>query len=244
MLNISNLEKIRTDFEILKGSFPKLSLIEENESLVVVGDLEFKVNYAGETFDAHFLIELSGLENYPFDPPFAKELTGRTLDWHTNFDRTLCITAPVEVKRKYNSSKNLLGFVEDLLIPYFAAFLFWEKHGYSPDGEYAHGPEGLFEYYKEFFNVGSERIVLLFLQTIILGSYAGHLGCVCESGKIFRKCHGEKIIELKRFQSLRELACEFLGMLLFLIEGNSSFESEGIRYKEVLSFAKKKKIVK
>ncbi|EMO68635.1 hypothetical protein LEP1GSC132_0387 [Leptospira kirschneri str. 200803703] len=244
MLNVSNLEKIKTDFEMLRGDFPKLSLIEDHKSLVVAGDLEFKADYAGETFDAHFLIELSGFENYPLEPPLAKELTGRTLEWHTNSDQTLCISAPVEVKRKYNAKRNLLGFVEDLLIPYFTAFLFWEKHGFLPDGEYSHGNEGILEFYKDYFNIRSERVIVLFLQTIIIGSYAGHLNCVCGSGKIFRKCHGEKILELKRLQSPRELVYDFFGILTFLTEGNSQLKFAEIRHKEVLYFCKKNKIFK
>lgn len=65
-----------------------------------------------------------------------------------------------------------------------------------PFGELSHGGKGIFENYKDLFNVVSTEQVLRLFKILVDKSYKGHNPCPCNSGKVLRKCHGDILREI------------------------------------------------
>jgi hypothetical protein len=142
---------------------------------------------------------------YPNILPTAKETGGRIpMDFHTNLDMTLCLGSPIEMKKKFREREFLIGFVEDLLIPFLYGFSYREKYGEMPYGELPHGIDGVLKSYQTLFHVNDELAVIAFLKILADQNYRGHMVCPCGSGLKLRNCHGGIIKELMNYQSAQE----------------------------------------
>lgn len=194
-MNVPN-PLVEAHFAELITKYDQLTLIWSNGKQVVQGLLEFKASFNNISIQDSFQIKLLIPSDYPDTPPVAKETAGRIpKGFHSNHDG-LCLAAPIEIRRKFSENPTLLGFVNDLLIPFLFAFCYWEKHGIMPFGELSHGKKGIMEYYLDFFKVNSESTVLNLLKIIATGDYKKHHKCPCGSGIIIRYCHGESLMKL------------------------------------------------
>ena len=79
-----------------------------------------------------------------------------------------------------------------------------------PFGERSHGVEGIYEYYKEYFDAESKEQVLALLEAVCSKKYRGHLLCPCGSEKIGRKCkHKDRIIASINSHNLIHIKADF-----------------------------------
>jgi hypothetical protein len=196
-MNIPN-PLIEAHFTELIKKYDQLTLVCSDGKHIVQGLLEFKASYNDISIRDSFHIKLLIPSDYPNTPPVAMETAGRIPKrFHSNHDG-LCLAAPIEIHRKFSDNPTLLGFVNDLLIPYLYAFSYWEKHGVMPFGELSHGNKGIMEYYLEFFNVHSESAVLNLLKILATKDYNERHKCPCGSGMTIRNCHGESLMKLMK----------------------------------------------
>ena len=178
------------------------------------GTIGFRANYDDleeieDEFEVNIILPLNNAEILPS----AKE-TGQRIpikeENHINSDGSMCLGAPLQVLQKLRSEPTLSNFIRNLLIPFLYAISFKEKHGYMPFGELSHGPIGIFEYYKELFEIESELGVLELLKLIVEDNYRGHYTCPCGSASRLRDCHGPLILEIKTLQSRDRFFDDFL----------------------------------
>lgn len=204
----------------LRSKYPQLQLVEEfNNRYVVQGLLSFSAAYQGIKFDDEYLIQIVIPNDYPNTPPSASEVGERIPnDFHKFWDDTLCLGAPIAVKKSFFENPTLLGFVENNLIPYLYSFSYMCKYSKLPYGELAHGPLGILEYYQEYFSVGNPIKVLKLVNILATGSYRGHHECPCASGKRLRDCHGSRLLEIQQFQSPINFANEYKVLVQMLVE--------------------------
>ena len=168
-------------------------VVEYDADALLSGAVDFEASADGlETITASFDIELTIPHVFPDRLPRAREVGGRIgTDYeHLNPDGTLCLAVPIEQRRVFFEQPTLLGFVDQLLIPYLYGYCFWSKHGYHPFGEAAHGREGILRHYIDTLGLQDPLAALAVICFLFEHGYRGHHDCPCGSGRKVRACHG------------------------------------------------------
>lgn len=199
--------------EEIKQDYPSLKLKHvENDQAIYAGSFAFTADYHGKgQIDEQFEVEISLPINNSDMMPLAKETRGRIpADFHHNTDGTLCLGAPLEVRRKFTNDPSLQGLIKNLLVPFLYSFSYMEKYGDMPFEELSHGGQGIIEYYKELFGTNSELAILELLKIIVEDNYRGHLLCPCGSQDRLRSCHGQQIREIKNQQTREDFFSDFV----------------------------------
>lgn len=212
------LELIQRHYADLARYYPALLLVEGSDGLwIIKGLLEFKAIFNNVELSDRFEIEVHLPSDYPENPPIALEVGGCIPEnFHKTSGNILCLETPIGTMKKYASNRNLLGFVTDLLIPYLYSFVYFSKFGHMPYGEFSHGDDGIYEFYKEYFEVGDYVSVLSLLRVLVdskYHKYRGRMPCPCGRGKRFQNCHGDKVIQLKALHRYDLLLAEYEAVL-------------------------------
>jgi hypothetical protein len=217
-LNNGRETLIRQQFEELVQSFPGLKLCEDTPGRWVIrGTLSFSATFQGVTISDAFSIFILLPNDYPESPPVVQETGGRIpANFHQYGDRTLCLSAPAEVNRRFKADPRLISFVGTLVVEYLYGYAHFEKTGTLPFGELSHGCQGIREYYQEAFSTDDVRITLALLKVLSDGAYRGHHACPCNSGKILRKCHGPVLLELLKHQPKERFLLDVTNILYSL----------------------------
>ncbi len=203
-----------------------LSCVSSSFSLAVSGKLSFSAQYNGVSIQDEYVVEITVPEDYPEILPTAKEIGGRiSKDFHTYPDNTLCLGSPIETRIKFSKQETLLGFVEDLLIPFLYAYSYKEKCGEMPYGELSHGVNGILESYKGLFQINDDLAVIGFLKILADDNYRGHISCPCGSNIKLRNCHGDIVRELQNFQSPEQFLQESIHVLYCMKQQSKTIPS-------------------
>src|SRR5690349_17107089 len=67
-----------------------------------------------------------------------------------------------------------------------------------PFGQWAHGPKGVFQFYRELLKTSDLRTITTYLDYLAAKKVKGHWPCPCGRGRKVRDCH------LGQIQDLRE----------------------------------------
>lgn len=194
-MNHNNL--VKDQFEKLLSKYKYFCLLYSDGMYYIKGRLYFCVIYKEETIEDSFDLEIMIPEGYPNDLPTVKETERRIPKrFHINPDGTLCLGTILAQKMKFSRNPTILGFIDDLIIPFLFSYIYFCKYRKMPYGEYAHGIDGIIQHYKELFEVSSNESVVCFLELLSKKSYRGHYWCPCGSGKRVRNCHADIIKNL------------------------------------------------
>lgn len=225
----------------IKQDFPDLILKHiESGQAIFEGSIAFSADYVGKgLIEDQFEVEISLPMDNSGKLPSAKETSGRIpKDFHHNGDGTLCLGAPLEVRRKYAEQPSLEGFIKKLLVPYLYSFSYRGKYGEMPFGELPHGGQGIVDYYKEILDTDSELVVFELLKIIIEDNYRGHIPCLCGSQIKLRNCHGKLIREIKEIQDRKDFLYDFL-CCLRVYEDSGNKLNKNFLTKRFRSYVKK-----
>ena len=187
----------------VQAQHPSLELMLNSGEVRICGEIGFCFDHNSRTIEDAYQVEIHIPDDYPDSPPMAFE-TGKKIDesfGHFLTDGSLCLGAPLEIRRKFLQHKNLLRFINDLLVPYLFSYSWKRDYGETPFGELAHGWKGIRQYYKDLFRVENYVAVLGLLKVLADDNYRGHLPCPCGAESIVRRCHGSQLRELSSFQS-------------------------------------------
>lgn len=152
-----------------------------------------------------FFIEIYPSEGYPYRFPLIYEVGGdirNEADWHKYADGRCCITVPPDEILKCKNGISIHQFIDNFAIPYFANQIYRKVNGHYKNGEFAHGPAGLFQFYENLFNSRNTEMWLDNYRYTFLGKKmpcGRNDKCFCESGVKFKMCH------LKIFDNLRAI---------------------------------------
>ncbi len=232
---------ILDQFNELKEKYTGLNLSEDFPGRWAIrGVLDFKIIHE-ITIEDSFDLLIKIPRDYPDSPPSVQETGGRIpKTYHTLYDGTLCLESPVNVKLVFFRKPTLLNFVDKLVVPYFYNFLYLQKYGKLPAGEFSHGPMGILESYLELLKVSEIPQVFGLLKILADNSYRGHIICPCGSGKKLRDCHGTTLRELANIQSSEEVSL----YVLYILKGLSEVQKKGL-HRELLPkvFFRQKKVL-
>lgn len=210
---------IEKHFAEVARTYQYLALEHTNSSSIVWGIIEFEAVYNKISIQDSFLVDIYIPPDYNNTPPEIKEAGGRIPgNFHTNPDGFLCLAAPIDIIKKFADNPSLLGFVNDLVIPFLYSFSYWEKNMVMPFGELSHGTKGLLENYLDLFKVDSGTKVLNFLKILLAKNYMRHHVCPCGSGKKICQCHEEILLKLDKCQSKIDFLKDFIDCAEYLLK--------------------------
>ncbi|MNW45703.1 hypothetical protein D3C74_229750 [compost metagenome] len=201
---------VQDHFRKLRDRYPNIVLCFEKDKYFVRGEINFRAQYQeNEIINVAYEVEIEISGNYPVSPPIARELAGDIPEtFHTFLDGTLCLGAPLAIKEKFSTDPTLVGFVENLLVPYLYSFKCLSHKGELPFGELEHNAEGILNYYMDLFHVTEPIIALRFLYLLANEKVRGHLPCPCGEGAIIRKCHAPILKRIQEYQTPFEFGWE------------------------------------
>lgn len=188
------MEIIEEHVREILNRFPELKLNKHEKHILLSGKFIIDCEYLNEHIIDEYEVEIIIYNNYIERLPVIRETNKRIpLSYgHLYKDGELCLAPDDEIKLILGENFTLNKWIDNFVIPYFFGYSYFEKYGVMPFGERSHGAKGIKEFYKDFFNVDSEKKAMNFLKFIYSFKsykYKGHYMCPCGSGKRVRDCH-------------------------------------------------------
>ena len=88
-------------------------------------------------------------------------------------------------------------FTKQLVIPFFAAQVYFDNTGEWPYGDYKHYEEGLIQYYQEKIHISRDNIIGSLKVLAGKRKLERNDLCFCGSGLKYKKCHEDIVEPLK-----------------------------------------------
>jgi hypothetical protein len=199
----------RYGFDKIEKWFPRLLVkqLDEND-FEISGDIQVNGTWKDFSLDEKFSVKIVA-KDYPRAIPICIETSGKVKDYHVNptESKNLCLTSHLSIYKKLKKNSSIISYINELVIPFFVSFRYYEMYNISPFGELRHGGSGILDEYKEIFKTDNiTTCILLTYGTSFL--YRGHHLCPCGSNLQLRKCHGGKVRDLFDFYPLLMLASD------------------------------------
>lgn len=215
--------KFEEDILFVPDEFDKLSIVEENEERFLKGSLDI-IDGTGKIWEI-FQVEIKGSESYPYAFPRLYETNNafpKNADWHVyENDFSCCVDVPMSEKIICKNGINVLDYIKQFAIPYFANQLFRIREGYYLYGEYSHGIKGRLEFYQSKLKaISPAQLITMF--DLILKDYnpdRRELCPFCHKEK-FRRCHRNSFREM---QQIKEYVAQDRMTLLKILKINPDF---------------------
>jgi hypothetical protein len=189
------IEQIKTD---LQKHYPTLHLSVDGEFAEVRGTFPIK-SPNGRVLD-RWAISIELPPGFPKDLPVVRELQKRipwTVDSHVESDGKACVLLPDERFRIFPEGAPFLDFLNGPVLSFFLGQSLRALGEEWPFGEWGHGANGIFEFYKELIGTDDKQVLISYLKVLSKQSFKGHWDCPCGSGKKMRKCHRTEISNLR-----------------------------------------------
>lgn len=105
--------------------------------------------------------------------------------------------------------KTLMGFIKEIVVPYFKNNSFYEINSFYADSTYSHGVDGVVEGYIDILQLSKETnayFIAMILRRRLNGENLKiRNNCFCESGATLKKCqNGKHEIAYRRFKLIEE----------------------------------------
>jgi hypothetical protein len=195
--HLQNPELLQRTRVELEERYPDLHLSAEINTVYVRGS--FPVEHGGEVLD-RFQIQVELPAEWPSVTPVLRETGGR-IPWssarHVNHDGVACPLVPEEWLLSPNRD-SLVTFLDGPVRNFFIGQSLFEAGEPLPFGERPHDRDGLLQSYGELLGVEDEPQIRRFLEVLSRHEVKGHWDCPCVSGIHLRKCHMEKVQQLRK----------------------------------------------
>jgi hypothetical protein len=196
---------LQQEIEAAICTYAGLEKFEQEGIQGLTGELSFIASVERkETITASYEIAIFLPILYPDELPkvFSK---GHKLDErfeHVNPDGSFCLAVPVEERKLYDIDPTLLGFINNLVVPFLYGYSYFLKYGEHPFGERTHGNNGVLDFYQELFGSNDIRKIILTLYKFSISGYKPHESCPCGSGAKVLRCHKLQVKELLKNRAL------------------------------------------
>lgn len=182
----------------LSDLFPDLFVETRGECVVVLG--YFPIAHGKRVLD-RFHIEVELPKDGRVGLFTVRELARRiprSPDRHVNDDGTLCVTLPHAYYYEHPEGMDLIQFLKGPLHDYLVAQCIVDAGGDWPAGEWAHGADGIIEFYKGVLETQDTLQVIRYLDVLRHRVTKGHWICPCGTGVPIRKCGCDRLAVLRR----------------------------------------------
>lgn len=191
-----SLDKLVAEFI---QAYPNFEIAERDDaSTTLKGEFVLDAEYNGIRLAEIYSLKIVAFEGFPVVIPEVYETNNqipRSYE-HLYDNHKLCLGINGEIALRLWPYGTLADFVRGAITDYLYTAKFFLKFGRYPFGERSHCEDGIFEFYREYFNVESHEAICNLLFTIAKQQYRGHLPCPCGSGIRGRRCHGAEILKV------------------------------------------------
>lgn len=192
---------ISEQYEELQKQYKYIHISFDENKATITGYFEFIATYKNKAQEVkgkyNLLINIP--PNYPNQLPTVKELDGEIEEEYHHFTNgTLCLGVRIDLFVKFQKQPTLLGFVENLVIPYLFNYYIFKNNGTLPFGQRSHNEKGIIEYYQEVFETKDKLSTLQLLTYLINDKFEGKHMCPCKKGRKIENCHGSLILEYRQ----------------------------------------------
>lgn len=187
-----NAQELSCQIDEFLEEYPLFQVSQCGETTVLNGAFELNVEVRGIPLCGDFDIKIEIPPGYPEELPKLYELSNLIPDSfeHKYDDGSCCLGVDGELYQRFIPNPTLLHYVKDMVADYFASVKWFIRYGDYPFGQRSHGTKGVFEFYRQFWDVDNDQLAARMLCiALVPGTYRGHQPCPCGSGKIARKCH-------------------------------------------------------
>ena len=195
-LGDTHLEKLRRD---LRASHPTLHPFRNRQGLLEIAGAFVVRGADGRELD-RFNISIVVPHGFPDDLPIVREVGGRIpwiADRHVELNGKSCVMIPEDRWNSFPPGSSLLDFIDVPVANYFLGQSHFEVHGEWPLGEWKHGWDGIFQYYKKLIGTESAVTVYRFIYVLSRQNSKPHFECPCGSRKKIKRCCQPKIDDLR-----------------------------------------------
>jgi hypothetical protein len=204
--NKERWERWETDRRILRRRLPKMRHLVLIGTDLAVAEGVVEVDAGARRFES-VQLEMRFSESYPHELPRIWERGGRwapDLDRHIYIDdRDFCLGLPGVDLPVTSTPEEFEVFLCQLLVFLHDQFVFDATQSW-PGKEWEHGYEAaLTQFVSETLGISTERDAHL-LGTLVDGPLPRpHDRCPCGSGRIYTRCHAERVRQVRSVRRLR-----------------------------------------
>jgi len=194
---VPNLEDLRRD---LRSTYPTLHAFRDTVGHVEIAGAFVVRGTSGEELD-RYSISIVLLPDFPDRLPIVRETGGR-IPWHEDRhverDGRACVMIEEDRWRCFPAGSSVIDFIRVPVANFFLSQSYFEEHGEWPLGEWEHGLDGIFQYYRWLIGTESNLTVYRFLYMLAKRDAKLHYECPCGSGKKTKRCCHTKVAGLRR----------------------------------------------
>ncbi len=190
--------------------FPKLKLIDDKKNKSLIGEIavfDTLGNYV-DSYDIKVLIPL----NYPYGFPTLFETSNKfehSDSRHVSDDGSCCVCSLQEADIHEQRGITIKDFFLKYVIPYLANQLYFDSENKWANGEWEHGFDGIFQFYKEIFKTSDIEKVLSLLVLLSTEKINRNDACFCGEIKKLKHCHIKEYKAIKDM-SVARIKCDIL----------------------------------
>lgn len=209
--------QFENDISSVPELFNKLSIEEENEEQFLKGSLDI-IDGTGKLWDT-YEVEIKDSESYPYAFPRLYETNNafpKNADWHVyENDFSCCVDVTPNEIIICKEGLNVVDYIKQYAIPYFANQTYRIREGYYLYGEYSHGILGRLEFYQSKLKAKNPT-ELIKMFDLIIKDYNPDRTAYCPfcHKEKFRRCHRDTFRDLQLMKGL--LANDGLTLLKIL----------------------------
>lgn len=187
---------LKKDLKLVRRNYTGLIDYQASKYHFLEGTIQISIS---QKYDV--LIQITS--KYPHELPVVWETTGKipkNADYHVNAktDNSLCLVVETEQQLIARRGITIFDFIKNILEPHLAMQSHKLLYGVYPIGEFAHGQDGINQYFLQKLNLNYinefATELNLFLKTKM---YKRNEICICGSNKKFKYCHETKFAFFK-----------------------------------------------
>ncbi len=151
-----------------------------------------------------YMTEIHCSQKFPYAFPILYETGGDITnhpDWHKYSNGSCCITVEPDEMLICKNGITVLQFIQNHAIAFFANHIYRETTGSYKNGEYAHGIDGMNQFYSDLFMTTEYNEWIRYYEHVFIKKSI-HCGrnerCFCNSMKKFKHCHEAIFWQLKQ----------------------------------------------
>jgi hypothetical protein len=184
--------------QALREHYPNLHLVLQKGKAEIFGT--FVVYGEGRRPLDRYQVSIELPSNYPDELPIVREIGGRIphkSEYHIESDGRACVLIPDDRWCCFPVGAPFIDYLKIPLHNFFLSQTVYAKTGKWPFGEWRHGKDGIYEYYRCLLQTDNDWAVLCFLHILSKNNLKKHYDCPCGSGKVVKACCIEKVRDLR-----------------------------------------------